>query len=137
VASKPPPPQGAREIVRQFFALRRGTAPRVTATVLDEPDTAGSSLEFVNEGGPVVQVRCLIQSDAGAQEVEIGTLRPGTSTVVQLHEPVGKSVECVWTGFDARNRLHIWSYDGRHVRLRRGDELELPAALEQMYRQTP
>ena len=129
----PPPPQGAREIVRQFFALRRGAAPRITATLLDEPDTAQSSLEFVNEGGPAVQVRCLVQGDAGAQELTIGTLAPGTSTVVQLHEPVGKSIECVWTGLDAKGRLHVWSYDGRHVRLRKGHEVDLPAALAQMY----
>jgi hypothetical protein len=122
-----------REIVRQLFALRRGTAPRVTATVLDEPDTAQSSLEVVNEGGQAVQVRCLIRSDAGTQEVTVGTLARDMSTVVDLHEPVGKNIECVWTGLDTRDRQHVWSYDGRHVRLRTGHEIALPAALEQMY----
>ncbi len=134
MASKPPPPQGMREIVRQFFALRRGTAPRVTATLLHEPDTAESSLELVNEGGPVVQVRCLIKGDAGAQEVTIGTLGPGESTIVQLHEQIGESIECVWTGLDPQGRLHVWSYEGKHVRLHKGSEIDLPAALEQMYR---
>ena len=84
-------------------------APRVTATVLDEPDTAQSSLERVNEGGEVTQARCLVRSDAGTQEVTVGTLARGMSTVVDLHEPVGKNVECVWTGLDARGRFHIWS----------------------------
>jgi hypothetical protein len=105
--------------------------------VLDEPDAGEPSLELVNEGGQVVQVRCLIQSDAGAQEVTVGTLTPGTSAVVQLHEPVGKSFECVCTGLDSKDRLHIWNYDGRHVRLRRGREIDLRAAFEQMYRQAP
>ena len=122
-----------REIVRQLFAMRRGTAPRVTATLVDEPDTAEESLELVNEGGPVVQLRCLVQGDRGAQELTIGTLAPGTSTVVQLHEPVGESIECVWTGLDTNGLLHVWSYDGRHVRLRKGHEIGLAAALAQMY----
>ena len=133
MATQPPPPQGARAVVRQLFVLGRGMAPRVTATVLDEPDTAQSSLELVNEGGEVTQVRCLVRSDAGTQEVTVGTLARGMSTVVDVHEPVGKNIECVWTGLDARGRLHIWSYDGRHVRLRKGEETELPAALERMY----
>jgi hypothetical protein len=105
--------------------------------VLEDPDAAGSSLELVNDGGEYVQLRCLIQSDAGAQEVTVGTLATGVSTIVQLHEPVGKSIECVCIGLDAERRLHIWSYDGRHVRLRPGRVVDLPAALERVYRTGP
>jgi len=36
----------------------------------------------VNGGGEVTQVRCLIRGDAGTQEVTVGTLARGTSTVV-------------------------------------------------------
>jgi hypothetical protein len=105
----------------------------VTGTPLHEPDNDEWSLEVVNEGGPVVQLRYLIYGEAGSQEVTIGTLAPGTSAVVQFHEPVGTTVRAVWTRLDAKGRLHVWDNAGGHVRLRKGHEIGLTTALERMY----
>ncbi len=130
--SPPPPPQAARAFVRQIFG-RRGAGPRVSATVLDEPGMRTSVIEFVNEGDQAERVQCLIRSDAVSQELTVGNLAPGSSTTAELHEPVGRNLTCVWTAFDTKGRLHLWSYQGEHKRLRRGHEVDLPTALERMY----
>jgi hypothetical protein len=130
--SPPPPPQAARAFVKQIFGLR-GAGPRVSATVLDEPGLHASAIEFLNEGHEANGVRCLLRSDAGWQELNVGNLAPGTSATVQLHDPVGGSLKCVWTAFDAQGRLHLWTYEGKHKRLRRGHRVDLSTALEQMY----
>jgi hypothetical protein len=130
---QPPPPQAVRAFVKQIFGLR-AAGPRVSATVLDEPGIHASAIEFLNEGDEANGVRCLLRSDAGSQELNVGNLAPGTSTTVQLHNPVGGSLACVWTAFDAQGRLHLWSYEGKHKRLRRGRKVDLATALERMYR---
>jgi hypothetical protein len=127
-----PPPQAIRVFVKQIFGLR-AAGPRVSATVLDEPGIHVAAIEFLNEGDEADGVRCLIRSDAGSQELSVGNLAPGASTTVQLHHPVGESLNCVWTALDAQGRLHLWNYEGKHKRLRRGRKVDLPTALEQMY----
>ncbi len=130
--SPPPPPQAAHAFVRQLFE-RRGAGPRVSATVLGEPGVRVSVIEFVNEGDQAERVRCLIRSDAVSQELTVGSLAPGSSATAELDEPVGRNLTCVWTAFDTKGRLHVWSYEGKHRRLRKGHEVDLPAALERMY----
>jgi hypothetical protein len=105
----------------------------VSATVLDEPGRQASVIEFVNEGDEAERVRCLIRSDAVSQELTVGNLAPGSSVTAELHEPVGKNLTCVWTAFDTRGRLHLWSYEGKHKRLRKGTAVDLPTTLERMY----
>jgi hypothetical protein len=105
----------------------------VSATVLDEPGLQASVIEFVNQGDQAEGVQCLVRSDGASQELTIGSLAPGASTTAELHEPVGRNLTCVWTAFDATGRLHIWSYEGKHKRLRKGHEIDLATALERMY----
>jgi hypothetical protein len=37
--------------------------------------------------------------------------------------------ECVWSCRDAKGRLHVWSYDGRHKRVKAA-----PATDEELFR---
>jgi hypothetical protein len=129
---QPPPPQAIRVFVKQIFGLR-AAGPRVSATVLDEPGPHASAIEFLNEGDEAEGVRCLLRSDAGSQEMNVGNLAPGALTTVQLDDPAGGSLHCFWTAFDAQGRLHLWCYEGKHKRLRRGRQVDLATALDQMY----
>jgi hypothetical protein len=51
----------------------------------------------------------------------------------RLSERPADDFRCVWTALDDRGRMHVWSYDGRHVRLGRHVALSPDAAFQQMY----
>ena len=108
-----PPPQAAHAFVRQIFRLGR-QKPNVTATVLSHAD--GGELEFVNSGGPAHSIVWTTGTASGTA----GDLGHGETTSVHLYEAPAEDFRCVWTARDARGRMHIWSYDGRHRRLARG-----------------
>jgi YD repeat-containing protein len=118
--------------VRQLFK-RGGGKPVVVATLLDDPDANGASLEFLNEGGPANAVECLAQVVGRLQHVTIGTLATGETKSVAVG-PVQTGVfRCVWACSDAGGRTHIWSYDGRRRRLGRRRRTALQDVFDEMY----
>jgi hypothetical protein len=101
-----PPPQAARAFVRWLFGRRRG-GPEVTATLVDD------RLELFNGGGDVA-VGLRYATEAGSHAV--GNLEPGQAVDVRVE--VAEPFRCVWTCTDGKGRRRVWSYDGRHRRLR-------------------
>jgi hypothetical protein len=132
-------PFGARGLVRLLGKRGRG-GPDVTA-VLAEPGPGELSLELANEGGETAAaVTYYLAGDAGDSEGEVGTIAPGNSVVVRVKVSVARDpVDCVWTCLDGAGRQHVWSYDGRHERRRRGDASGAAEQFRLMYpsRQRP
>ena len=123
------PPQGARSLAREL--LRRGAGALSVSASLVEETPGTSELELTNDGGETaVALHYVIASDDGELTGgSVGNLPPGASTTVTLHAAAGVGeVRCVWICTDAKQRLHVWSYDGRHKRLRK------PAADEECFR---
>ena len=124
--SPPPPPPAARAFVRQIFRLGP-QRPNVIATLLMEAD--GAALEFVNSGGPADSIAWSTGTATGTA----GNLAPGETTAVHLYEPVDGDFRCVWTARDGRGRMHVWSYDGRHMRQARRHGISPAEAFAEMY----
>jgi len=92
----------------------------VTA-VLADPSPGETSLTFENEGGQTaVQTAYLLAADTGTDSRQVGDIPPGDSTSVRVSRVTREPVQCVWSCFDGRGRLIVWSYDGRHKRVRHG-----------------
>jgi hypothetical protein len=106
---------------------RGGRKPDVAATALSHADS--TEIEFVNSGAPAHSIAWTTGSAGGTA----GDLGPGESTSVHSYEPVDDDFRCVWTALDDRGRMHIWSYDGRHMRLGRGSGVSPAEAFAQMY----
>src|SRR5689334_22145939 len=130
--SPPPPPQAARALVRQL-SRSGGRKPVVVATLLDDPDSQAASLEFLNEGGPASGVECLVQIVGGIQHVAVGGLATGATESVLVGPLVKGDFRCVWACSDRKGRTYIWSYDGQHRRLRRGQRAALQDVFDEMY----
>lgn len=123
-----PPPQAAKAFVRQWWGLVP-QRPVITATLLE----SDGSLEFVNEGGLAEGLVCLALGANGMHELAIGSLGPGESKSVQVEPPAEGPFECVWMCSDARGRTHVGSYDGRHRRLKRREQLVLEDVFRELY----
>ena len=130
--SPAPPPQAARAFVRQLFR-GGGGKPAVVATLLDDPDSHQSSLEFLNEGGPAEEVVCIAKADGRMQQVAVGGLGPGEAKSVGLGAPAKSDFQCVWACSDASGRMHIWSYNGQHRRLKRRQRVALQDVFREKY----
>jgi hypothetical protein len=123
------PPQGARSLVREL--LRRGRGALSVSASLVEETPGTSELELTNDGGETaVALHYVIASDDGElRGGSVGNLPPGASTTATLHAAFAAGdVSCAWMCTDARQRLHVWSYDGRHKRLKN------PATDEECFR---
>jgi hypothetical protein len=114
------PPQGAKALIAGLLR-RGGGALNVSASLVEE--TPGESeLEFTNGGGETaVDLRYVLADAAGALSAgSVGQLAPGASTTVAVRVEVASgAADCVWMCADSKQRLHVWSYDGRHKRLRK------------------
>lgn len=108
-------------------------SPQVIATVLDEPAIGQESIEFLNEGGHANDVNARIRVGTGFQDLNVGNLARGASAVIGLGRPVPTTIECVWSAHDAKGRVYVWTYDGRHERHRKGFALDLDEALQRLY----
>jgi hypothetical protein len=127
-------PFGARAFVRQLNVLRqRGRGPNLTA-VLADPSPGETSLKFENEGGQTaVQTAYLLAADTGTDSRQVGDIPPGDPTSVRVSRVTREPVQCVWSCFDGRGRMIVWSYDGRHKRVRHGKGISLGDAFRRMY----
>jgi hypothetical protein len=86
-------------------------------------DTSGASeLEFTNDGGETaVALRYIVAvRDGELSGGSVGNVPPGASVTAPLPSALAEGdVKCVWMCSDARARLHVWSYNGRHKRLKK------------------
>ena len=102
----------------------------MSASLVEEsPGT--TELELTNDGGETaVALHYVIAGDDGElRGGSVGNLPPGASTTATLHDTFAAGeVRCVWMCTDAKQRLHVWSYDGRHKRLKK------PATDEECFR---
>jgi hypothetical protein len=113
------PPQGAKALVASL--LRRGRGVLNVSAVLVEETPGESELEFTNAGGETaVDLRYVLADSAGAlHDGSVGQLAPGVSTTAAVRvDLAADAFECVWICADSKQRLHVWSYDGRHKRLK-------------------
>ena len=114
------PPQGARALVAGL--LRRGGGGVDVSASLVEETPGASELEFTNAGRETaVDLHYVFADAAGALAGgTVGQLAPGVSATVPVHlELAADAFDCVWMCADSKQRLHVWSYDGRHKRLKR------------------
>jgi hypothetical protein len=93
----------------------------VTA-VLEDPEPGVYSLVFANEGGETAgEVSYYLAGDHEHAEGQIGHIAPGASESIPVRIAADRgATDCVWTCVDSTGRINMWSYDGRHKRLRRG-----------------
>jgi hypothetical protein len=114
------PPQGAKALIGALLRPRGG-ALDVSASLLEE--TPGESeLEFTNAGGETaVDLRYVLADDTGVlTHGSVGHLPPGGSATVPVRIKLAAgAVDCVWVCADSKRRVHVWSYDGRHKRLKK------------------
>jgi hypothetical protein len=123
------PPQGARALARELLRRGRGRLS-VSASLVDEA-SGKSELEFTNDGGETAGgLHYVVAGDDGRLSGgSVGNVPPGASTTAALRTSIaGGAVRCVWMCADAKRRLHVWSYDGKHKRLKK------PATDEECFR---
>jgi len=114
------PPQGARALAREL--LRRGGGGLSVSASLVDKVGGESEIEFTNDGGKTaVGLHYVVARDDGQLSGgPMGNLPPGASTTAALRTSfAARDVSCVWMCTDAKQRLHVWSYDGRHKRLKK------------------
>ncbi len=113
------PPQGAKALVAMLLRGGRGGLD-VSASLVEE--TPGErELEFTNAGGETaVDLRYVLADSAGALKGgSVGQLAPGVSATVAVRDELAAAAfDCVWICTDSKRRVHVWSYDGRHKRLK-------------------
>ena len=128
------PPQGARALVNHLLGGYRG-GPAVSAT-LDESEPGETVLEFVNEGGATaVDLRYIACDDTGSLSHEsAGSLAPGAVVRRRLRFDPPQPFRCVWLYENGKGRVTVWSYDGRHKRLRAERDATPEAIFHTMYR---
>jgi hypothetical protein len=131
------PPQGARALVKALFRPVAG-GPKVSA-VLFERHPGETAIQLTNAGGETAADLRYVVEDAGGglTRGSLGDL-PAAAAVtagVPAGVPVGE-VRCVWMCVDSKRRLHVWSYDGRHRRVRRPRLATDDACLRLMYGNT-
>ena len=127
------PPQGQKALVRELLRPSRG-GPLVSCVLLAE-HPGEREIEFLNEGGETaVELRYVIAGAEGTVGGSVGHLPPDASTTATLRDgaPIDP-VRCVWICSDAKRRLHVWSYDGRHKRLSRRADATDDACFRLMY----
>lgn len=90
------------------------------SAIVDET-TGTSELEFTNDGGmTAVALRYIVAvRDGELSGGSVGNVPPGASVTALLPSTLAAGeVKCIWICSDARARLHVWSYDGRHKRVK-------------------
>jgi hypothetical protein len=115
------PPQGAKALIAAL--LRRGGGGLNVSASLVEETPGENELELTNAGGETaVDLRYVLADSAGAlSDGSVGQLAPGVSTTVAVRvEFAADAFDCVWMCTDSKQRVHVWSYDGRRKRLKRG-----------------
>ena len=119
------PPQGARAFARELLRRRRGSLSVAAAIVEETPGVL--ELELTNDGGETAVGLRYVVADAEGKLTggSVGNLPPGTSVTAKLTD----AGACVWSCRDAKERVHVWSYDGRHKRLKTA-----PATNEELFR---
>ena len=64
----------------------------------------------------------------------VGQLAPGVSATAAVHAELADGpIDCVWMCTDSKERLHVWSYDGRHKRLDRHRSPSNQECFQMMY----
>ena len=113
------PPQGAKALVGAL--LRRGSGVLNVSASLVEETPGESELEFTNAGGETAVDLRYVLADAGVLSGgSVGQLAPGVSTTLSVGVKLAAgAVDCVWICDDSKQRSHVWSYDGRHKRLKK------------------
>lgn len=129
-----PPPQGQKAVVRALGLIGRG-GPNISGVYVSDPGE--DAFEFTNAGGGDAHgIEYAVADKAGSVVTgQVGHLRAGESSSVAVYAAVGaqEPIRCVWTCTDNRGRMHIWSYDGRHLRLHKDERLDATASLRRMY----
>jgi hypothetical protein len=114
------PPQGTKALVAML--LRRGGGGVNVSASLVEETPGETELEFTNAGGETaVDLRYVLADSAEALHTgSVGQLAPGVSTAVAVREELAADAfDCVWMCTDSKQRVHVWSYDGRHRQLKK------------------
>ena len=119
------PPQGARAFAREM--LRRGRGSLSVSAVIVEETPGVLELELTNDGGETAAGLRYVIADAEGKlrGGSVGNLPPGASVTAKLSD----AGACVWSCRDAKGRVHVWSYDGRHKRVKTA-----PATNEELFR---
>jgi len=119
------PPQAQRSFVRELLRRGRGSVSVSAALVEETPGVL--ELELMNDGGETaVGLRYVVADAEGKLSGgSVGNLPPGTSVKAKLSD----AGACVWSCRDAKGRVHVWSYDGRHKRLKTA-----PSTNEELFR---
>ena len=127
------PPQGARALVGALLGGRRRGAE--VAATLDESQPGETALVFVNEGrGTAVGLRCLYRSAAGDLSAHsLGNVPPGSTVSCRVDVAPHEPFRCIWACEDEKRAVHLWSYDGRHKRVRRQHDGEDEAFFRATY----
>jgi hypothetical protein len=132
------PPQGAKALVAGLLR-RGGGGVNVSASLVEETPGA-NELEFTNAGSETaVDLRYVLADATGVlRGGPVGQLAPDVSTTVAVRvELAAGAVDCAWMCADSRLRLHVWSYDGRHKRLRKRRAPTDEECFRLMYGSTP
>jgi hypothetical protein len=116
--------------------------PNVSAGFLNIRRIGKQKIEFVNAGpGLAIQLGFFLY--AGPPEglwsggiVGNGHLQAGERDLVDVPLPTLKTAEFVWACRDIDQRLHIWSYSGKHKRLKKGSYPSQDEAFRLMYPET-
>jgi hypothetical protein len=126
-------------VATEWLRQRKARQPIVSAGFLSPPG-GPESIEFVNAGqGLAIQLAYLLYEGppSGVRRHGIvgnGHLQAGERIVVNLNARIGgKTADFVWVCRDIDQRVHIWTYDGRHERLKEGDYPTLADAFRRVY----
>jgi hypothetical protein len=127
-------------VATDWWRQRKARQPNVSAGLLDYGDGRGA-IEFVHAGpGLAIQLAYLLSlgSPSGKRHGEIvgtGHLQAGERARVELgySVPRGETADFVWVCRDIDQRLHIWSNDGRHEHLQKGEYPKLGESFKRMY----
>lgn len=128
-----PPPQAAQALVRLLLGRRR-EEPSISATLLSSAE-ARCTLELTNVGSDLARdLAYAVRTSDGLEHAEAGTLSSGASRAVPLRgRPPTDDIACVWSCLALDGHGHVWSYDGRYKRVRRGRRLDLVGTLRRWY----
>jgi hypothetical protein len=120
-----------------WFRQRKARQPTVSAGFLDVRNTGEQRIEFVNMGpGLAIQLGYAIYANGLRHGGIVGTghLQAGEKQTVDVPIRVtGKTADFVWACRDVDQRLHVWSYSGKHKRLKKGEYPNMGESFRMMY----
>jgi len=118
-----------------WLRQRKARHPNVSAGFLDMGER--QAIEFVNMGpGLAIQLGYAILANNIRDGGMVGTghLQAGESQRVRVQVRVtGRTADFVWACRDIDQRLHVWSYSGKHRRLRKGQYPNMGECFRMMY----